>query len=122
MLTAVIGLAAVGAVIYAIGLEETTSAATRAGSGAKRAGSGLKNTVSTGAMAGVGGLAAGLQFGNDLFTAILADPGFSLAAVTGILGGLGTGGYLGNLTGLQFVLIGLIAFVGVWAVTRGDGS
>lgn len=122
MLTAAIGILAVGAVVYAVGVDKTKMAATRAGSGARRAGSGVAGSVSKGALAGVAGLGAGLQFGNDLFAAILADPGFSLAAVTGFLGALGTGGYLGDITGIQFLLIGVIVFVGVWTVTRGDGS
>ncbi len=120
MLTAGLGLLAVGALIYAIGVDETRSAAARTASGARRAGSGVASGVSTGALAGVAGIGAGLQFGNDLITAILMEPGFSLAAVTGIFGALGTGGFLGDLTGAEFVLIGFVIFVGVWAALGGD--
>lgn len=113
MLTAVLGVLAIGALVYAIGLEESREAATRAGSAASR---GARST----AAAGVGGTVLGIQFGNDLVNAILAEPGFALAAVTGVFGSLGTGGYLGDLSGLQFLLIGVTVFFVLLIVFGGE--
>lgn len=120
--TLALGVVAIGALVYAVGVEESREAAARAGYGAKRAGSGAKRAASSGVAAGALGAGLGLQFGNDLFNAILAEPGFALAAVTGALGALGTGGFLGDITAVQFGLIGVVVFLGVWAVFGGDDS
>ena len=114
MSVATIGLAvvAIGAIVYVAGVERAQGAAAKAGAGAKRA------SQST-AAAGVAGAGLGLQFGDQLINAILTDPGFTLAAVAGVFGGLGTGGYLGEISGVQFVLIGLIAFLVIYGVFRG---
>ena len=120
MLTAALGLVLVGVLVYVVGIDETKSAAARAGSGTKRAGSGVKRAATSTAAAGVAGAGVGLQFGDQLVNAILAEPGFALTAVTGIFGALGTGGYLGDLTGVQFLLIGLVVFLLGWAVFGGD--
>ena len=120
MLTAALGLVAVGVLVYVVGVEETQEAAARAGSGARRAGSGLKRGATSSAAAGAAGAGLGLQFGSDLLNLILAEPGFSLAAVTGVFGALGTGGFLGNISGVQFLLIGVVVFLGAWAVFGGD--
>ena len=113
MLTAVLGLAAVAVLVFAVGVEETREAASRAGSGVRR---GATSSVA----AGAAGAGLGLQFGDQLLTAILSEPGFALAAVAGIFGSLGTGGFLGELTGIQFLLIGLVAFAGTWALFGGN--
>ena len=113
MSVATIGLAvvAIGAIVYVAGVERAQGAAAKAGAGAKRA------SQST-AAAGVAGAGLGLQFGDQLLNAILAEPGFTLAAVTGIFGGLGTAGIL-DITAVQFVLIGLIAFLVISGVFGG---
>ena len=111
--TLVLGVLAVGAIVYVAGVERAQAAATKAGAGAKRA------SQST-AAAGVAGAGLGLQFGDQLINAILAEPGFAFAAVAGIFGGLGTGGLLGDISGLQFLLIGLIAFLVIYGVFGGD--
>lgn len=110
--TLALGVVAIGAIVYAAGVERTQAAAKKAGAGAKRA------SQST-AAAGLTGAGLGLQFGDQLINAILAEPGFALAAVTGVFGGLGTGGHL-DISGVQFVLIGLIVFVVGYAVLGGD--
>jgi hypothetical protein len=113
VLTAVLGLAAVAVLVFAVGLEETREAASRAGSSVKR-------SATSSVAAGAAGAGLGLQFGDQLLTAILSEPGFALAAVAGIFGSLGTGGFLGELTGVQFLLIGLVAFAGTWALFGGN--
>ena len=120
MLTAALGLVALGVLVYVVGVEQTQEAAARAGSGAKRAGSGLKRGATSSVAAGAAGAGLGLQFGNDLLNLVLAEPGFSLAALTGIFGALGTGGFLGNITGVQFLLIGVVVFFAGWAFFGGD--
>lgn len=110
--TIALAVVAIGAIVYVAGVERTQAAATKAGAGAKRA------SQST-AAAGLAGAGLGLQFGDQLLNAILAEPGFALAAVTGFFGALGTGGFLGDISGLQFVLIGLIGFVTVYAIFGG---
>ena len=112
MLTAALGIIAIGALIYAVGFEESREAAARAGGGIRR---GATSSVA----AGAAGAGIGLQFGDQILNAVLAEPGFALAAITGVLGSLGTGGYLGDLTGVQFALIGFAVFVGIYVVFGG---
>jgi hypothetical protein len=113
MLTAALGVVAVGLLVYSVGVEESREAAARAGGG-------LKRGATSGVAVGAGGAALGLQFGDQIVSAILADPGFALAAVAGFFGALGTGGFLGDLTAVQFGLIGITAFIAVYAVFGGD--
>lgn len=108
-----LGLLAVGALVYAVGVDESREAAARAGSGVKR---GAMSSVA----AGAAGAGLGLQFGDQLLSAILSDPGFALAAVTGFFGALGTGGFLGEITAVQFLLIGVVVFIGAFALFGGD--
>ena len=111
--TLLLGALALVAIVYVVGIGRTQAAASRAGSGLRRA-------TSSGVAAGATGAGAGLMFGDQLVTAILTEPGFSLAAVAGIFGALGTGGFLGDVSALQFLLIGLTAFVVVWSVFGGE--
>ncbi|WP_066415376.1 hypothetical protein [Halorubrum aethiopicum] len=124
MLTLALGLAAVGALVYFVGLEESREAASRAGStagsAASTAGSAASRGLRSTAAAGVFGAGVGIQYGNELVNAILADPGWAVAAVAGIAGALGTGGFLGSLTGVQFLLIGVVVFMIGYAVFGGD--
>ncbi|OYR55528.1 hypothetical protein DJ73_02175 [Halorubrum sp. Ea1] len=110
--TIALAVVAIGAIVYVAGVERTQAAAAKAGSGAKRA------TQST-AAAGIAGAGLGLQFGDQLLNAILAEPGFAFAAVAGIFGGLGTGGFLGGISALQFLLVGVIAFLVIYGVFGG---
>ena len=118
--TLALGVLAVGALVYVVGVERSRDAAARAGSAASSGAGAATRAVSTSAAAGVAGLGVGLQFGDDLITAVLSEPGFALAAVTGIFGSLGTGGYLGDLSGLQFLLIGLVIFAVGYAAFGGE--
>lgn len=111
--TLILGVLAIGAIVYVAGIERTQAAATKAGSGVKRAGR-------SSAVAGAAGAGLGLQFGDQLFSAIVTEPGFALAAVTGIFGTLGTGGYLGDITAIQFALAGVIAILVVYGIFGGD--
>ncbi|OYR65882.1 hypothetical protein [Halorubrum ezzemoulense] len=111
--TLALGVLAVGTLVYAVGVDESREAAARAGSGVKRG-------ATSGVAAGAAGAGLGLQFGDQLFNAILAEPGFALAAVTGFFGALGTGGFLGEITAVQFLLIGVVVFIGAFAVFGGD--
>ena len=106
-------LVAVGAVVYFVGIDSTRMAAARTGSR-------LRSTASRQVAAGAAGAGVGLQFGADLFNAVLAEPGFALTAVAGIMGGLGIGGFLGEISALQFLLIGFVAFLVVYSLFGGD--
>ncbi|TKX86966.1 hypothetical protein EXE43_05635 [Halorubrum sp. SS5] len=108
-----LGLLAVAAIVYFVGVDSTKEYAAKTSKAAK---SSASRTVG----AGVGGAVVGLQFGDQLVNAILADPGFALNAVAGFMGALGIGGFLGDITAVQFLLIGLVAFVTVYAVFGGD--
>lgn len=120
MLTAALGVLAVGAVVYAVGVERSRDAASRSGSAATTAGGAASRAAQSSVAAGAAGLGIGLQFGNDLISAILADPGWAVAGLAGLAGSLGTGGYLGDLSGAQFLLAGLVIFAAGYAVFGGD--
>jgi len=111
--TLALGLAAVAALVYFVGIDSTASAA-------RSTGRSIRTNANRSLAVGAGGAALGLQFGNDLISAILAEPGFALTAVAGIMGALGTEGVLGDITGLQFVLIGFVTFLTVYALFGGD--
>ena len=108
-----LGLIALGAIVYFVGVDSTKTAATKAGGT-------VRNNVNRSVALGAGGAIAGLQFGDQLVNAILAEPGFALTAVAGIMGALGIGGFLGDISALQFLLIGIIGFVTIYAVFGGD--
>lgn len=108
-----LGLLAVGALIYFVGIDESREAAARAGSGVRR---GATSSVA----AGAAGAGLGLQFGDQLVSAILTEPGFALTAVAGVMGALGIEGFLGDISGLQFLLIGFVVFLAVYALFGGD--
>jgi hypothetical protein len=99
-----LGLIALGAIVYFVGVDSTKTAATKAGGT-------VRNNVNRSVALGAGGALAGLQFGDQLVSAIITDPGFALTAVAGVMGALGIEGYLGEISGLQFLLIGFVAFV-----------
>jgi len=111
--TLALGVVALGALVYFVGVDESREAAARAGSGVKRG-------ATSGVAAGAAGAGLGLQFGDQIVNAVLSDPGFALAAVAGFFGSLGTGGFLGDITAVQFLLIGVVAFIAVYAVFGGD--
>lgn len=113
MTTLALGLVAVGALVYLVGIDSTRMAAAKTGET-------VRSNVSRSVAAGAGGAMLGLQFGNDLITAILSEPGFALTAVAGIMGALGIEGFLGNISGLQFLLIGFTAFLVVYSLFGGD--
>jgi len=107
-----LGLIALAAIVYVVGVDSTKAAATKAGGT-------VRSNVNRSVAVGAGGALAGLQFGDQLVNAILAEPGFALTAVAGIAGALSIEGFLGDISGLQFLLIGLIAFVTAYAVVGG---
>lgn len=113
MTTLALGLLAVGAVVYFVGVDSTRMAAAKTGST-------IKSKANRSVAAGAAGASLGLQFGDQLMNAVLAEPGFALTAVAGIMGALGIEGFLGDITGVQYVLIGLIGFVTIYAVFGGD--
>lgn len=102
-LTGVLALGVVGLVVYAVGVEETTTAVSGAASRAR-------SSASRGAAAGALGLGVGLQFGNDLVMAIMQNPFGVTTALAGVMGALGIEGVLAPLTGPQFLLIGFSVF------------
>lgn len=111
--TLALGLIAIGAVVYFVGVDSTRMAAAKTGKTIKK---NANRTVG----AGVGGALVGLQFGDQLVNAILTEPGFALTAVAGVMGTLGIEGVLGDISGLQFLLIGFVAFLTVYALFGGD--
>jgi len=106
-------LVAVGAVVYFVGVDSTRRAAATTGST-------IRSNVNRSVAVGAGGALAGLQFGDQLVSAIFAEPGFALTAVAGIMGALGLEGVLGDISGLQFLLIGFVAFVVILSLFGGD--
>ena len=108
-----LAIVALGAIVYFVGVDSTRMAAAKTGKT-------IKSNANRSVALGAGGAIAGLQFGDALVNAILANTGFSLAAVAGVMGALGIEGFLGDISGLQFLLIGLIAFVTLYAVFGGD--
>lgn len=108
-ITAVIALGVVGLVIYAVGVERSRSAAATAAGGARRA-------ATSGIGAGLAGVGLGLQFGNDLLMAIMAEPFALTTALAGVMGALGIEGFLGDISGLQFLLIGFAVFLVTYVV------
>lgn len=111
--TLALGLVAIGALVYFVGLDSTASAASRTGSK-------VRSGANRGVALGAGGALVGLQFGDQLVNAIFAEPGFALTAVAGIMGALGIEGALGDISGLQFLLIGFVAFLTIYAMFGGD--
>lgn len=109
--TAVLLAVAAAAVIYAIGLEETKQAATTVGGKTKRA------ATST-AGAGLMGAGIGMQLGAEIIQAGMAEPFAVTTIIAGVAGALGIGGVL-EISGLQFLLIGITFFVAV-VVFGGD--
>lgn len=108
-----LALLAVGAVVYFVGIDSTRMAAAKTGKT-------IKENANRTVGAGVGGALVGLQFGDQLVNAILAEPGFALTALAGFMGALGIGGFLGDISAVQFLLIGIVVFVTGYAVFGGD--
>ena len=111
--TLALGLVAVGALVAFIGVDSTRMAAAKTGKT-------IKSNANRSVAIGAGGALAGLQFGDQLVSAIFSDPGFALTAGAGVMGALGIEGVLGDISGLQFLLIGFVAFVTVYALFGGD--
>jgi len=110
--TLALGILAIGAVVFFVGVDSTRMAAAKTGKT-------IKSNANRSVALGAGGAIAGLQFGDALVNAILANTGFSLAAVAGVMGALGIEGFLGDITGFQFLLIGFVAFATIFAVFGG---
>jgi hypothetical protein len=108
-ITAILAIGVVGLVVYAAGVERSRDAAASAAGTATRA-------ARSGTAAGLAGLGVGLQFGNDLLMAIMAEPFALTTALAGIMGALGIEGFLGDIGGLQFILIGFGVFLATYVV------
>lgn len=108
-ITAVLALGVVAIVVYAVGVERSRDAAASAAGTASRA-------ARSGTAAGIAGLGVGLQFGNDLLMAIMAEPFALTTALAGIMGALGIEGVLGDIGGVQFILIGFGVFLVTYVV------
>lgn len=111
--TLALGVVAIGALVYFVGVDSTRMAAAKTGKT-------IRSNANRSLAAGAAGAGLGIQFGNDLFQAILAEPGFALTAVAGVMGALGIEGFLGDISGLQFALIGFVAFLTIYALFGGD--
>ena len=101
--TAVLAVLAAGVVVYALGVERTTAAASTAASGTKR-------VATSGYTAGAAGIGIGMQLGYELMMAIAQEPFALTTAIAGLAGALGIEGLLGGISGLQYLLIGIAAF------------
>jgi len=116
-LTLALGIALVGVVVYALGVDRTKEATSRAGGGLKRAAKSSYGLAAAGAT-------SGLVAGDALMQFVASDPA-TLAA--GLLGGIGTlslGGVL-DLSATQYALIAVFVLVGYYALfteaTEEDG-
>ena len=109
--TALLGIVAVGGIIAVVGLSETASAAGTAASTTRR----VATSTITQLLAGIG---IGLELGNQLLMAISAEPFALTTAIAGIMGALGIEGVLGDISGLQFLLIGFSVFLAVYYIDR----
>jgi len=105
-----VALALVG-VVMVVGTSRTASAAGTAGSGARR-------VVTSSWTAGLAGVGAGLEIGYQLLQAISMEPFAATTAIAGIMGALGIEGFLGDITGIQFLLIGFSIFLAVYMIDR----
>ena len=74
-----LGLAVIGLVVYAIGIQETAA-------GVSTAGGKVKSGVDRGKMEVAGGLGAGLVFGDQLIQLAMSEPFGVLAALAGVAG------------------------------------
>lgn len=110
-ITVLLAVIAIGGLVYAVGVEESKSAATTAGRGARRA-------ASSGWTAGIAGVGIGIEVGYQIIQAIAADPFAATTAVAGLFGALGIEGLLGDISGIQFLLIGVTVFVAAYAFDR----
>ena len=112
--TAILAVIAVGVIIYAVGVERTSAAATTAASGTKR-------VATSSYTAGAAGLGIGMQLGYELMMAIAQEPFALTTVIAGVTGALGIEGMLGGVSGLQYLLIGIAAFALTYAVAgRGE--
>lgn len=106
--TLALGLGLVGLVVYAVGLDRTTTAA-----------GGAASKVKQGAQSGFGlaaaGATSGLIAGDALVQFIASDPATLIAAITGAIGTLGIGGVL-ELSALQYAMIAGGLLVGYYAL------
>jgi len=106
--TLALGIALVGVVIYALGLERVTTATRAGASKGKRA---AKSTFGLAAAGATGGLVAG----DALLQFVLSDPATLVAGLTGAIGALSIGGVL-DLTAFQYALIAVGLLVGYYAI------
>jgi len=107
-LTLGLGIALVGVVVYALGVDRTKKATQRAGSGLKRA---AKSTFGLAAAGATGGLMAG----DMLLSFVASDPATLIAGLLGGIGTLSLGGVL-NLSAMQYGLIAVFSIVGYYAL------
>ncbi len=105
-LTFVLALVALGAVVYAVGLDTTKQATVGGARTAKRVG----QTTTARATAGFLG---GIAIAEQLALAAMMEPFAVTTILAGIGGALGIEGMLGGISGLQYLLIGVTLFAGV---------
>lgn len=109
--TLLLAVIALGAVVLVLGTERTAAAAGTAASGTKQ-------VATSSWTAGVAGLGIGLELGYQIVQAVAMEPFAFTTALAGLFGALGIEGYLGDLTGVQFLLIGLAVFASVVYMDR----
>ncbi|EMA01818.1 hypothetical protein C437_15401 [Haloarcula vallismortis ATCC 29715] len=115
MATALLAAVAVVGVVVALGTDRTASAAGTAASGTKR-------VATSSWTAGLAGAGIGLEMGNQLVMAISAEPFAFTTMLAGVAGALGIEGLLGNISGIQFLLIGISIFLAVYKLDSWRGS
>jgi len=120
VMTAVIGFAALAAVIYAVGVDRTRNAAATGAGAAKTGGQYAKKAATSTTGLAVGGLGAGLQIGAEVVRAGMMEPFAVTTILAGVAGALGIEGMLGGITGLQYLLIGVALFAAVLIVGGDD--
>jgi len=107
-LTLGLGIALVGVVVYALGVDRTKEAASRTGGSLKRA---AKSSYGL----AVAGATSGLMVGDALLQFVASDPATLIAGLLGGIGTLSLGGVL-NLSATQYGLIAVFVLVGYYAL------
>ena len=107
-LTLGLGIGLVGVVVYALGVDRTKEATSRAGGSLKRAAKSSYGLAAAGAT-------SGLMAGDMLLQFVASDPATLIAGLLGGIGTLSLGGVL-DLSATQYALIAIGCLVGYYAI------
>lgn len=98
----VVGLVLIIGGIYLLSIEQVKAASKNAGSKTKRVAASKPGQ-------GMIGAAAGMQIGYEILRAGITDPYALVTLAVGIFGALGIEGFLGDISGMQYLgIVGLV--------------